>query len=110
MQKKLTLSAQARSNCVIHNLSNDWQEEKRFKVRFKMNCDTKDLEKSATLFHFRPPPPPNRKKTLQIGNVEGPQKPAIRPALGKKRRLSSSDEDDSNLDYLDDLELENDKK
>ena len=60
------------------------------------------------LLLFRPPPPPNRKKTLETGNVEGPQEPPIRPALGNKRRLSSSDEDD--LDYLDDLELENDKK
>ena len=57
---------------------------------------------------FRPPPPPNRKKTLETGNVEGPQEPPIRPALGIKRRLSSSDEDD--LQYLDDIELENDKK
>ena len=62
------------------------------------------------LLLFRPPPPPNRKKTLETGNVEGPQEPPIRPALGNKRRLSSSDEDDSNLDYLDDLELGTDKK
>ena len=75
-----------------------------------MNCETKDLEKSATLFHFRPPPPPNRKKTLETGDEEGPPEAPIRPALGKKRRLSSSDEEDSNLDYLDEVELENDKK
>ena len=58
---------------------------------------------------FRPPPPPNRKKTLETGNVEGLQEPPIRPALGNKRRLSSSSSDED-LSYLDDLELENDKK
>ena len=68
------------------------------------------ISKNPFFFHFRPPPPPNQKKTIKTGNVEGPQEPPIRPALGKKRRLSSSDEEDGNLDYLDEVELENDKK
>ena len=59
------------------------------------------------MFHFRPPPPRKRKTTLETGNVEGPREPPIRPALGRKRKLSSSsDEEESNLDYLDDV-LEN---
>ena len=62
------------------------------------------------MFHFRPPPPPNHKKSPETENVGDPQEHQIRPALGKKRRLSSSDEEDSNLDYLDEVELENDKK
>ena len=62
------------------------------------------LWKSTFFFLFRPPPPPRRKK-----NGEGPQEPPIRPALGRKRKLSSSsEEEESNLDYLDDVELEND--
>ena len=64
----------------------------------------------SNFFNFRPPPPPNRKKTIKTGNVEGPQEHQIRPALGKKRRLSSSDEEDGNLDYLDEFEQEDDKK
>ena len=52
-------------------------------------------------FYFRTPPLPT--KAREPENIE------IRPAIGRKRKISSSDDDDD-LAYLDGFELEIDAK